>query len=95
MPGTLAGAFGAAAPVVFVECVAPATVLVHRARLRERDPARISDATAAIVERERETWEPLDEVVADAHITVRTDRPAPDALADVLGGLDRRLGRLR
>lgn len=90
-----AGAFAAAAPVVFVECVAPAAVLAHRARLRERDPSRVSDATAAIVERERETWEPLDEVAANAHITVRTDRPAEDALADVLGGLDRRLCRLR
>ena len=90
-----AGTFGASAPVVFVECVAPASVLAQRARLRERDPSRVSDATAAVVERERSTWEALDEVDANAHITVRTDRPAEDALADVLAGLDRRLGHLR
>jgi hypothetical protein len=63
-----AAGFAAAAPVVFVECRAPAA----------------SD----------EPFEPLDEVAADAHLPVRTDRPLDAVVADVLGLLDERIGRL-
>ena len=42
----------AGAPMLFVECRAPTSVLLTRARQRERNPSRISDADAAIVERQ-------------------------------------------
>lgn len=86
-----ADAFGGAAPLLFLECVAPVEVLAQRAISRERDPARVSDATLPIVLRERAAWEPLDEVPARAHLAVRTDRPVPSIVADLLGLLDERL----
>jgi uncharacterized protein len=86
-----AGALDASAPTLFVECQAPRTVLADRAARRERDPRRVSDATAAVVARETESWEPLDEVPAWAHLALRTDRPLEDVIADVLTLLDRRL----
>jgi hypothetical protein len=39
-------------------------------------------------------WEPLDEVAADAHLALRTDRPVESAMADILGLLDERIGAL-
>jgi hypothetical protein len=41
-----------------------------------------------------EPWEPLDEVAADAHLTLRTDRDVAAVLADVVALLDQRLGPL-
>jgi hypothetical protein len=40
---------------------------------------------------ERETWEPLDELPASAHLALRTDRPLEEIVDDVLALLDRRL----
>jgi hypothetical protein len=51
----------------------------------------VSDATLPIVLRERPAWEPLDEVLACAHLVVRTDRPVRSIVADLLGLLDERL----
>jgi hypothetical protein len=39
-------------------------------------------------------WEPLDEIAADAHLALRTDRRTEAVLADILGLLDERIGRL-
>jgi predicted kinase len=64
------------------------TVLARRAISRERDPARVSDATLPIVLREQAAWEPLDEVPALAHLPLRTDRPVRLVVADLLGLLD-------
>jgi predicted kinase len=85
-----AGAFADAAPLLFVECRAPLRVLLHRAAARERDAGRVSDATADVVRRESERWEALDEVDAEAHVVLRTDRPVEDTLADLAALLDRR-----
>jgi predicted kinase len=82
--------FGAAAPLVLVECRAPESVLAERALRRERDPERVSDANLAVVLREGRRWEPLDEVPADEHVAVRTDCPGDEVIEDIL--LDRRLG---
>ena len=82
-----------ALPTVFVECVVPAEVLAARAAARDRDPARVSDATADIVERERRAWARLDEVPADAHVALRTDRRVEAAMADLTAVLDARLKR--
>ena len=81
-------------PVVFVECDAPRAVLVERARRREHDPQRVSDAGVDVVTGEAEAWEPLDEVPGAAHLALRTDRPSDDVVADVMSLLDQRLGQL-
>lgn len=79
------------AAVVFVECVAPVAVLAERARRREQDPHRVSDATAAVAERLRSAWQPLGEITPDLHLAVRTDRPVRNILGDLLALLDERL----
>ena len=81
---------GPASPV-FIECQAPRAVLVERAARRERDPQRVSDADTAVVTRELGSWEPLDEVPAEAHVMLRTDRSLKEIVGDVLALLDRRL----
>ena len=88
-----ASAFAGAAPLLFVECCAPAAVLVRRAAKLGGEPREISDAGPGDVTRERSGWEPLDEVAPQAHLTLRTDRCVEDLTADLLGLLDRRLGR--
>ena len=85
-----------AAPVTFVQCLAPAEVLRLRALARERDPARISDAGIEVVGHELARFEPLDEVDPSQHLVLRTDRDAEAAIADLMALLDLRLiGRPR
>ena len=86
-----AHAFGGPAPLLFVECLAPADVLVERARAREHDPDRVSDADVEIVVRERDSWEPLDELAPVDHIALRTDRPVDGIAGDLGALLDQRL----
>jgi aminoglycoside phosphotransferase family enzyme/predicted kinase len=89
-----AAAFGNAAPVLFVECTAPTAVLAERAAHRGRRARAGSDATLEVVMRERRAWEPLDEVSATNHIILRSDRPAREQIADLVGALDGRVCRL-
>jgi predicted kinase len=89
-----ASAFPAAPPTLFVECQAPREVLAQRAARREQDPERVSDADTSVVLREHTAWEPLDEVPVGAHLVVRTDRPAPQILAELMALIDRRLFQL-
>jgi predicted kinase len=77
-------------PAVFVECRAPAGTLAERARRRERDPARVSDATAEIAERQLAEFEPRDEVPPSEHLIVRSDREVAAVAADVEALLDAR-----
>ena len=86
-----AEAFGGAAPLQYARCTAPAPVLAKRAVGRERDPARVSDASVDVVLRERWTWEPLDEVAPERDLALRTDRHTTRILADLLALLDERL----
>jgi predicted kinase len=76
---------------VFLECEAPRAVLLKRAARRTRSHNRVSDADVAIVMRERQAWDPLDEVAASAHVALRTDRSIDEIVGDVLALLDRRL----
>jgi uncharacterized protein len=69
-----AEAFGDAAPLLFVECRAPSRVLADRAAQRDRQPARVSDASLSVGMRESSAWEPLDELAPEAHVTLRSDR---------------------
>jgi len=87
-------AFAHAAPAVFVECVAPASVLARRAAGRARQPGNASDASPAVVERERLAWEPLGEIDAGDHLLVRSDRSLDAIIADVCALLDLRMARL-
>ena len=86
-----ASAFAGRAPLLFIECDASRAILVQRAARRDREPLRVSDAGLGVALRERETWEPLDEVPASAHVALRTDRPLDAIVGDVLALLDRRL----
>ena len=67
-------------------------VLRRRAGERERDPHRVSDASLEVVLREAQRWEALDEVPAERHLLVRSDRPVGRILQDLADLLDRRLG---
>ena len=87
-------ALGARRQLLFIECQAPRSVLTQRAAHRDRDRDRVSDAGLAVVVREQTKWEPLNEVPASRHLTVRTDRPVEQITADILALLDRRLVEL-
>jgi predicted kinase len=84
-------ALGPAGAPVLVECIAPAHVLAARARTRALDPDRFSDADQALVERERRSWQPPDEIAPARHFVIRTDRPVDQTLAAVEAMLDHRL----
>ncbi|MGO9754870.1 MAG: AAA family ATPase [Solirubrobacteraceae bacterium] len=86
-----ADAFAGAAPVLFVECRAPVNVLAERAAQRDRQRARVSDASLSIVMRERSAWEALDELAPEAHVALRSDRPVEAQLADLVALLDQRI----
>jgi aminoglycoside phosphotransferase family enzyme/predicted kinase len=83
---------GSPAPLFF-QCEAPAEVILERARLRESDPRRISDATAEIAAAQLAEFEPLDEIEPRRHVILRTDREV-DVLVDAVeAALDARLAR--
>ena len=87
-----AAAFAAPTAPVFFECRAPAEVIRARARAREQDPGRVSDAGTEIAARMGARFEPLeDDVQAARHIMLRTDQPVEDAVEDAVAMLDRHL----
>jgi predicted kinase len=79
------------AQALFVECTAPAGVVAERAARRERDPGRESDASPAIAALQRLEFERLDEVPANMHLTVRTDRHVAELVDAVEDWLDARM----
>lgn len=83
--------FADAAPVLFVECQAPRSVLLERAAMRERDRGSASDASLALVAGEAFAWDSLEEVGPDAHLALRSDRPVETLTGDLQALLDRRL----
>ena len=89
-----AAALGGGIRPAFVECRAPRAVTEAWAAARESDPARTSDATAAIASAQRAEFAPLDEVPAGQHLAVRTDRRTQDVVADIEAWLDERLASL-
>ena len=85
--------FESAAPLVFVECRPRFQCSAAARGSVKRDRSRVSDADLPAVIREQAAWDPLDEVPAEAHLVVRTDRPVPEIVADVMALLDQRLTR--
>jgi aminoglycoside phosphotransferase family enzyme/predicted kinase len=88
----LTSALGAQAARLFVECLSPVQVRLERAAAREGEPGHVSDATPAVVERERRSWAELDEIPAAEHVLLRTDRGLDAIIDDLLALLDERLG---
>ncbi|MGH2880841.1 MAG: AAA family ATPase [Solirubrobacteraceae bacterium] len=86
-----AQAFAGVAPLLFVECQAPAETLARRAAARAREPERISDASLQVVVRESVMWEPLLEVPPEAHVVLRSDRPVEAQITDLMALLDQRV----
>jgi hypothetical protein len=82
--------FARTAPLVFVQCVCPVSVLAHRATARQGDPASISDASLDVVMSERDRFDPLDEVPADDHLVLRSDRSSDAMLAQLSATMDLR-----
>lgn len=73
---------------LYVMCSAPESLLLTRARDRERDPARISDAGPDIVARQAGELDPFDEIPADRVLQLRTDRPPSDSADRIEAWLD-------
>jgi hypothetical protein len=67
--------------------------VLERARRRESDPRRISDATPEIAAAQLAGFEPLDEVDPDRHVLMRTDRDVGVVVDAVEADLDARLAR--
>ena len=88
----LTGLGGLRADVV-AECRAPLSVRLERARRRLDDPAAVSDADPHLVSLQADDGALGDEVRADRHVVLRTDRPAAEALDDLEALLDARLAR--
>ena len=76
-----------------VECRAPLSVRLERARRRAGDAAAVSDADADLVRRQADDGGVAADVPADRHVVLRTDRPAAEALDDLAALLDARLAR--
>ncbi len=76
-----------------VECRAPLSVRLERARRRLGDTAAVSDADADVVRLQADDGGLADDVPADRHVVLRTDRPAAEALDDLAALLDARLAR--
>jgi aminoglycoside phosphotransferase family enzyme/predicted kinase len=88
-----AGRTGRTPRSLFIECRAPAQVIAERAAHREREADRASDADAKIAARQRAEFEPLDEVPANDHVVLRTDRSTDTLVDEVAAWMDTRLAR--
>ena len=89
----LEGLGGLPAASVVVECRAPLSVRLERARRRMGDAAAVSDADADVVRLQADDGGLADDVPAGRHVVLRTDRPAAEALDDLAALLDARLAR--
>lgn len=84
-------AYGTRGPEpVFVECRAPAATVADRARARESDPQRASDADPELSVHTLAEFEPLDEALPPNHIPIRTDQAPSRAIDALEAALDQR-----
>lgn len=77
--------------LLLVECTAPADVLLARARRRELQPDRVSDAGAAVIRRQLAELEPVEERWDAARTKLSTEAPVEQLVADVEAFIDRTL----
>jgi len=77
------------APRLLVECTAPTEVLLGRARERELERDRVSDAGAAVVERQLDDLAPYAEIPASARMPLVTEAPPDRLAAEVEAFVDR------
>jgi aminoglycoside phosphotransferase family enzyme/predicted kinase len=75
-------------PRLLVECKAPPEVLLRRARERELERDRVSDAGAAVVQRQLDELEPYAEVPASARMELLTEAPPDELAAEVEAFVD-------
>ena len=75
----------AGARVLFCECRAPEEALRRRGLGREQAPELGSDATWEVISKQREMFEPLDEIPSGDHLVIHTDRPVAESLAQLEG----------
>lgn len=80
-------------PVLFAHCRAPTSLLLARARLRQSEADRVSDAGPEVVERQVASFEPFDEVPEGLRTEVPTDRGRELQLLDVEQLLDAAIAR--
>jgi uncharacterized protein len=71
------------ARILFVECRAAPEVLLARVRERERKRGRVSDADAAVLQRQLAELEPLDEVARELRTELLTEVPPEELVAHV------------
>ena len=71
----LVRAVGGSGRVVFLECRAPAQVVAERARRREAEPNRVSDAGRAVALRHRSEFEPVTSAEPGEHLVLTTTSP--------------------
>ena len=76
----LAGLGEAHTALMFIECRTSASVLLARARKRQLEPNRVSDADAAVVRRQLAEFEPLEEITSQARAELITEA-RPEELA--------------
>jgi uncharacterized protein len=81
-------------PQLFVECQAPPEVLLVRAGRRAAEPERVSDADAAIVERQLAERDPLGDVPPEARAELLTEASPDELAAEVERLIDRSPPRL-
>lgn len=81
------------APLLFIECRAPAGVLLSRIRERQLDPERISDADAAVVRRQLAEVEPREEITAQARAELVTEARPEESVTTVEEIVDARIWR--
>jgi aminoglycoside phosphotransferase family enzyme/predicted kinase len=74
-----------------VECRAPLSVRLERARRRIYDTCALSDADAEITRRQTDDGRLLEDVPAAQHVVLRSDREPEEALDDLAALLDARL----
>jgi hypothetical protein len=79
---------GSGARLLAVRCEVPPSVALERARRRMRDPARVSDATPAVVATQLAEFEELDELPAECVLRVDAGRAVGAQVAGVARALD-------
>ena len=77
------------ARILFVECRASRVTLLARAHERESMADRVSDADAAVIQRQLAEFEPLAEIPVDQRTELGTEARPEELAAKVEGFIDR------